>query len=186
MSTMLQYSGQLRTNRMNHELSREEFADAEFDISKTLLHDVILMEVRSFTMKYQAGERRKEKEKMEKIESEIDSIQNSTNEKDVERVNILKEELQELEDQKDIMNARKYLAKNQLEGERPTKFFCSMNKKMNAKTQFKEVHVKERDERGATCSGVGGPEILLETIQKRRDELQEGRNTRENWGCQKY
>ena len=52
ISTMLQYSGQLRTLRMNHELSREEFADADiqFEISKTLLHDVILMEVRSFTI----------------------------------------------------------------------------------------------------------------------------------------
>ena len=46
------------------------------------------------------------------------------------------------------MNARRYLAKNQLEGERPTKFFCSMNKKMKAKTQFEEVHVVERDENG--------------------------------------
>ena len=84
---------------------------------------------------------------MGKIESEIDSIQNSADEKDVERVNILKEELQDLEDQKDIINARKYLAKNQLEGERPTKFFCSMNKKMKAKSQVEEVHVKKRDEK---------------------------------------
>ena len=120
MSNMLQYSGQLRTNRMNHELSREEFADAEFDISKTLLHDVILMEVRSFVMKYQAGERRKEKEKMRKLESEIDSMQNSVDKDEVERVNILKKELQGLKDQKDMINARRYLAKNQLEGERPT------------------------------------------------------------------
>ena len=45
MSTMLQYSVQLRTGKMNHELSREDFAGAEFDISKTLLHDITLMEV---------------------------------------------------------------------------------------------------------------------------------------------
>ena len=141
MNTMLQYSGQLRTNRMNPELSREDFAEAEFDISKTLLHDVILMEVRSYVMKYQAGERRKEKEKMRKLESEIDSIQNSMEKDKVERVNILKEELQELEDQKDMMDARRYLAKNQLEGERPTRFFCSMNRKMKSKAQFEEVHV---------------------------------------------
>ena len=147
-STLLQYSEQLRTIKMNRELIREDFADADikFDISKTLLHDVVLMEVRSFTMKYQAGEKRKEKEKIVKIWNEIDSIQNSTNEKDVERVNILKEELQDVENQKDIMNVRRYLAKNQLEGERPTKFFCSMNKKMKAKAQFEEVHVMERAE----------------------------------------
>ena len=85
---------------------------------------------------------------MGKIESEIDSIQNSTDEKDVERMNMLKEELQELEDRKDMLNAKRYLAKNQLEGETPTKFFCSMNKKMKNKAQFDEVHIKERDEKG--------------------------------------
>ena len=85
---------------------------------------------------------------MRKLENEIDSIQNSIDKDDVERVNMLKEELQELEDQKDMMNARRYLAKNQLEGERPTKFFCSMNRKIKSRAQFEEVHVRERDERG--------------------------------------
>ena len=87
------------------------------------------MEVRSYTMRYQAGERRKEREKTERISNEIESIQNSIDEKDIERVNILKEELQNIEDGRDMMSARKYMARNQLEGERPTKFFCSMNKK---------------------------------------------------------
>ena len=46
------------------------------------------------------------------------------------------------------MNARRYLAKKQLEGERPTKFFCSMNRKMKAKAQFEEVNVVEKDRNG--------------------------------------
>ena len=85
---------------------------------------------------------------MKKLENEIDSMQNSVDKNEVERVTILKEELQGLEDQKDMMNARKYLAKNQLEGERPTKFFCNMNRKMKSKAQFEEVHVREKDDRG--------------------------------------
>ena len=60
----------------------------------------------------------------------------------------MKKELQEVEDERDMMNARKYLAKNQLEGERPTKFFCTMNCKMKNRAQFEEVHVKETNERG--------------------------------------
>ena len=48
---------------------------------------------------------------MERIGNEIDSIQNSTNEKDIEHVNGLKDELQDLEDRKDFMNAQRYLAK---------------------------------------------------------------------------
>ena len=47
-----------------------------------------------------------------------------------------------------MLNARRYLTKNQLEGERPTKFFCNMNKKMKNKAQFEEVHIRERDEKG--------------------------------------
>ena len=69
-------------------------------------------------------------------------------EKDKERVNIMKEELQSVEDQKDMMSARKYLAKNQREGERPTKFFCAMNRKMKNRAQFEEVHVTEKNDRG--------------------------------------
>ena len=60
----------------------------------------------------------------------------------------MKKELQEIEDEKDMMNARRYFVKNQLEGERSTRFFCSMNRKMKNKAQFKEVHVKETNERG--------------------------------------
>ena len=63
-------------------------------------------------------------------------MQNSVDKYNVEFVNFLKEELQGLEDQKDMMNARKYLAKNQLEGERPTNFFCNINCKMKSRAQF--------------------------------------------------
>ena len=46
------------------------------------------------------------------------------------------------------MNTRRYLAKNQLEGERPTKFYCSMKKMMKVKAQFEEVHIVEKDKNG--------------------------------------
>ena len=36
----------------------------------------------------------------------------------------------------------------QLEGERPTRFFCKMNKKRLAKSQFQELHVEEVDKDG--------------------------------------
>ena len=74
---MVQYSGQLRSGRMNSEPTQEEYAEAEFDISNTLLHDVILLEVRVFVMKFQANKRRMEKEKTNLLESEIDKLQNS-------------------------------------------------------------------------------------------------------------
>ena len=53
-----------------------------------------------------------------------------------------------MEDERESETARRYFARNNLEGERPTRFFCSMNKKMKSKAQFETIHVKEENERG--------------------------------------
>ena len=57
-------------------------------------------------MKYQANKRKKEREKTSLLESEIDRLQNSLEEKDIESVNNMKKELQEVEDKRDMMSAR--------------------------------------------------------------------------------
>ena len=44
--------------------------------------------------------------------------------------------------------ARKRFEKMQLEGEKPTRFFCRMNKKIGAKAQFEVLHVEDEDEEG--------------------------------------
>ena len=75
--TMLQYSGQLRLSKMNSEPTSKEYADAEYDRSNTLLHDVILLEVRAFLMKFQANKRRKEKKETDNLESEIYRLKKS-------------------------------------------------------------------------------------------------------------
>ena len=94
-------------------------------------------------MKFKANNRRKEKEETDNLESEIDRLHNSQDEDDIERVNNMKKELQDIEDEREMTSA-----KNQLEGERPTRFFCSMNRKMKARAQFEEIHIKEKNERG--------------------------------------
>ena len=143
--TILQYSGQLRLNKMISEPTCEQYADTNFYISNSLLHDVILLEVRAFVMKYEATKKRKEKERMSNLEREIDKLQKPQAEEDIKRVNNMKEELQNIEDERELISARRYFAKNQLEGERPTRFFCSMNKKMKSRAQFEEIHVKEKN-----------------------------------------
>ena len=85
------------------------------------MHDVLLMEACSFVMKYEAAKNRKTNGKKYEIESEIDKIQNSQEAKDIEKVEILKDELQKLEDEREVENAKRYFAKNNLKGERPTK-----------------------------------------------------------------
>ena len=69
---------------------------------------------------------------------------NSEDPDDMRKVNLLKEEAQELEDEREATAAKKYFAKMQLEGERPTKFFCNMKKKRTEKAQFEELHIVEK------------------------------------------
>ena len=61
--------------------------------------------------------------------------------------------------------ARKHFAKVQLEGEKPLRFFCNLNKKRLAKAQFKELHIVEKDSDNRTEKyRMGGEEILLEAL----------------------
>ena len=124
---MVQYSGQLRLNKLTCEPTREQYADVKFDISNSLLHDVILLELGAFVMKYEATKKRKEKERTNYLESKIDKLQNTQAEEDIKRVNNIKEELKDIEDKREIVCVRRYFVKNQLEGERPTRFVCYMN-----------------------------------------------------------
>ena len=78
------------------------------------------------------------------IERKIDS----EDPEDIEMVRNLKEEVQNIEDEKDLAAARKYFAKVQLEGEKPTKFFCSLNKKRMEKAHFEGLHIVEKRRKG--------------------------------------
>ena len=62
-NTFLQYSGQLKFDRMTSEPTNEQYASAKFYIGFSLLHDVILLEVRAFVMKYEAMKKRRSKRK---------------------------------------------------------------------------------------------------------------------------
>ena len=56
----------------------------------------------------------------------------------------LKEEVQSIEYERDQAVARKYFAKVQLEREKPSKVFCSLNEKRMEKAQFEELHIIEK------------------------------------------
>ena len=58
---------------------------------------------------------------MIKIKDKIENLIDSEDLEDIRKVGLLKEEAQELEDEKQESTARKYFAKLQLEGEKPTK-----------------------------------------------------------------
>ena len=99
-------------------------------------------------MKYTAKIKRKLLRKTGELNSLIENKIDSENPEDIEVVRNLKKEVQNIEDERDLPAARRYFAKAQLEGEKPTKFFCSMNKKRKEKAQFEELHVVEKKPNG--------------------------------------
>ena len=71
--------------------------------------------------------------KTKELNDLIDEKANLMEEEDILVVEALKWEVQELEDECEMAIARKQFVKMQLEGEKPTRFFCKMNRKRLAK-----------------------------------------------------
>ena len=94
-----------------------------------LLHNVLLMEGRSYTMKYKAYKKKEREMLTNGRKGQIEEIQDSNKEEDVTKLKMLKKCLQDLIDHEDNDAVMKMLDKHHLEGEKPTKFFCSMMKK---------------------------------------------------------
>ena len=84
----------------------------------------------------------------EKVNEAIEKLVDSDDPDDITKVNLLKKEAQDIEDKRDTAAARKIFAKMQLEGDKPTKFFCNLNKKHLEKAQFEELHVVEKKQNG--------------------------------------
>ena len=117
-------------------------------ISHTLLHDVILLEARAYSLKYAAKMKRKMLKRTEELNDLIKQKINSDMAEDMDMVEVLEQEVEDIEDERDMAAAREYFTKMQLEGEKPTKFFCNLNKKRLAKAQFEELHVVEKNKEG--------------------------------------
>ena len=99
-------------------------------------------------MKYQAEKKKEMIRKGKMINDKIEELINFDDPYDMRKFNLLKEKAQELEDEPQENTARKYFAKLQLEGEKPTKYFRQMNKKQMEKAQFEELHIVEKKAEG--------------------------------------
>ena len=76
----------------------QEQALPPFLISCSLLHDVLLLESRSYTLKYAANQKRKLLKKTEELNRKIDEKAESIEPEDIEMVNFWKLEVQSIED----------------------------------------------------------------------------------------
>ena len=76
-------------------------------IPYSLLHDVLLIESRSFALRYAAEQKRKMLSTIADLNKRIDEKANSIEDKDIEEVFFLKHEVQNLEEEHDMAIARK-------------------------------------------------------------------------------
>ena len=106
------------------------------------------MEVKSYSMKYKAFGARERDIMIRNIRQQIDEVQDSKAEVDIQRLQLLTKVVQDLEDSDGLESATQMLAKYNLEGERPTRFFSSMNKKRRKTAQFTTLVRNVVDEQG--------------------------------------
>ena len=99
-------------------------------------------------MKYKAFKSREKGRAVKHLSQQIDELQDSVEEAHIQRFQILTKVVQDLEDSEELESATQMLAKYNLEGERPTRFFCSMNKKRRKTAQFTTLIRKTVDEQG--------------------------------------
>ena len=68
----------------------------DFDINYMLLHDVILMDVQAYTIKFVEKKKQEEQKTKRKLEEKIDKIQDTTDEDDIEELETLKQCLNDI------------------------------------------------------------------------------------------
>ena len=105
-------------------------------------------------LKYASNQKKKLLKRTEDLNRKFDGKADSIDPEDMEMVNYMKQDVQNLEDEQEMAIARKCFVRMQLEGEKPTQYFCKMNKKFQAKAQFEEIHLEEVDHRGKEVSKV--------------------------------
>ena len=113
-----------------------------------LFYITILLEAHSFSMKYKKFKAREKDMTVRNLRQQIDEVLDSKAKVDIQRLQLLMKVVQDLEDSDEIESATHMLAKYNLEGKRPTRFFCSMNEKRRKTAQFNTLVRKVVDELG--------------------------------------
>ena len=93
------------------------------------MYDILLMEARSYTMKYKAYKKKEREMLTNGLKRQIEGIQDSNEEEDMTKLEMLKKFLQDLIDYENNEAAMLMLTKHHLEGEKPTKLFTLWWKK---------------------------------------------------------
>ena len=138
------------------ELQIEDYQYIELadDVDARTFFDCLLASTRGASIKYGAAKKRNAKAEREKLEQKIASTNRLINIKADPDVELLEKldtymDLKEKLDENDSKDAvRKHRAKVLLEGEKPTKYFCSLQKVVEKHSGITELHIEHEQENG--------------------------------------
>ena len=106
-----------------HEICNEEL---QLTINHQLFLETLLMEIRGKTISF-SSYKKKERERIEKkLTTEIEELENCVNEQNIQELDIKKQELENLREEKIKGKIVRSRVKWVEEGEKPTKYFCGL------------------------------------------------------------
>merc|ERR1712082_41936 len=136
-------------NNLKDELPNDatdiQLSQAESILSPPQLMDMILLDARTYSIKFVATRKKVEKEEKQKLNDKLEDAvrlleldkgesQQHTNEL-MDNVNTLKNTIHARNEYEDEERARKFMAKKNLEAETPTKAFCTQMNKSKKRTK---------------------------------------------------
>ena len=101
LRTILQYSEQ-KNPMVSPELPVQVLASHSLLISHTLLHDMILLEARAYSLNYAANVKRKMLKRTKDLNDLIEQKIHYDVTEDMDMVEVLKQEVQDIEDERDM------------------------------------------------------------------------------------
>ena len=115
------------------------------------LLDLILAKVRENTISFSACRRKKQVSIVSELMYEIEDLERTVNNSEVpvpeiiDRIQEMKERLDRQIEKKDFERAYKNFAKMNLEDEKPTRYFCSLEKQMKKSTLLDSLFTENKE-----------------------------------------
>ena len=115
--------------------------DLKFTINDQLFFDTLLMELRAVTIMYAIRQKKKEESVEKDIETEIVNLErllehNTNTRENLEKIKLLREELEQFRHQKLDMAAKRLRLQTMQYGEKPSKYFLNLEKQRIVEKTF--------------------------------------------------
>ncbi len=138
------------------ELQIEDYQYIELadDVDARTFFDCMLASIRGASMKYGAAKKREAKAEREKLERKIASTNRLINiraepeQELLEKLDTYMDLIDKLDENNSKDAVRKHRAKILLEGEKPTKYFCSLQKIVEKHSGITELHIEHEQKNG--------------------------------------